>query len=73
MNNQERKEIALDQYYGLITHDNGSHINEWFKDCDTIDDVVNAIVADYPLPSLISREDLTEYIKEDWIEAAGAE
>ena len=45
------------------------HIQEFFADCESVENAAECIIDSYPLPDGLSLEDVVEYIQPWWDEA----
>ena len=58
---------AIYPYFDKVTKSN--HIQEFFADCESVENAAECIIDSYPLPEGLSMEDVVEYIQPWWNEA----
>jgi len=58
---------AIHTYFDKVTGEN--HIQEFFSDCETVEDAAECIADAYPLPKELKIEDVVEYIQPWWDES----
>ena len=58
---------AIHEYFNKISV--RDHIQEFFADCESVENAAECIIDSYPLPEGLSMEDVVEYIQPWWGEA----
>ena len=51
-------------YFEKITKD--THIQEYFVGCESLNEAIGCIIDLHPMPEGVSREDLADYLTEEW-------